>query len=612
MSPTSDKVPHEEGIPNFSSPYSVDTIDQIPTPLLSALVSLGPLVQITATLVKVITWQTSHSLSVLAILAWIVTCIWTRTVLQCLPVLLLVKLASDWFRIRTRQARRLTLDRKKKSRLLRRVKSKKTQSSEEEDSPEQPQEEDEEVLKRKVLDDEISLDDTLQNIITIQAWVVEIQHSLKNVLIYLDGTQSECIVTVLSVLLYAWPVWAFFLWWLGVSVFVGFVGALLIAYPSPMFQVAIQSLKDNRMLYHAAVSLYAYSVALVVSCRLLRPVFKPNKGIIARLSDWVKQLIGRANNEKQKAFGQMAPVDAEIVEKPSSKSEMVFQFEVFENQRWWLGMGWTTNMMPSERTAWTDNQLMPILSKEKFDLPEPTEANPTMRVITSKSWSWADSEWWVDMTKELDGKIDRNGWAYGNNAWHLFTSSPGLGTYTRRRRWCRRARLIERINEKAEQYRPKGSAKVTSIEKRYPYLHYTTPHKTLNDKQEKKKLAKVKQIANWLDNAVPGSPVPLGIDSLLSFIPFIGGFLGSILAMYQNFMIGIIPIIGGFLDMFYKANLWNAEALEDWLAHPGPILDPVTGSSAAVATQITWRQLTHDALHIFHSMVPFISPANKS
>ncbi|KAI9033878.1 hypothetical protein CLU79DRAFT_17532 [Phycomyces nitens] len=84
-----------------------------------------------------------------------------------------------------------------------------------------------------------------------------------------------------------------------------------------------------------------------------------------------------------------------------------------------------------------------------------------------------------------------------------------------------------------------------------------------------------------------------------------------LLNVFIDFIIGIIPFVGGFLDMFYKANLWNAEALEDWLVHPGPILDPITGESASVATQISWRQLTHDGLHIFHSLIPTISSANK-
>lgn len=99
----------------------------------------------------------------------------------------------------------------------------------------------------------------------------------------------------------------------------------------------------------------------------------------------------------------------------------------------------------------TDNQLVSITSKEGFQLPDAIEKvtylgpNKNIKQITKKVWSWADNDWWVDMTGELDGLIDHNGWEYGNNAWQNFTGIPTMQTFTRRRRWCRRARLVERI-----------------------------------------------------------------------------------------------------------------------------------------------------------------------
>lgn len=54
------------------------------------------------------------------------------------------------------------------------------------------------------------------------------------------------------------------------------------------------------------------------------------------------------------------------------------------------------------------------------------------------------------MTGELQGRVDRNGWEYGNNAWKQMSGIPGSHTYTRRRRWCRRARVVERRVEERE------------------------------------------------------------------------------------------------------------------------------------------------------------------
>jgi hypothetical protein len=109
-------------------------------------------------------------------------------------------------------------------------------------------------------------------------------------------------------------------------------------------------------------------------------------------------------------------------------------------------------MMPNERGPWTDSQLKPITNKDDFQLPEGdtkvtyrnVSEKETIKTTIHKTWTWADGDWWVDMTGELQGKVDQNGWEYGNNAWKQPSGMPGLQTFTRRRRWCRRARLVER------------------------------------------------------------------------------------------------------------------------------------------------------------------------
>jgi hypothetical protein len=87
--------------------------------------------------------------------------------------------------------------------------------------------------------------------------------------------------------------------------------------------------------------------------------------------------------------------------------------------------------------------LVAITSKEQFKLPQAVEKTTAGDKWTRKTWSWADNDWWVDMTGELDGKVDHGGWEYGNNAWQHMTGLPAIQTFTRRRRWCRRALLVE-------------------------------------------------------------------------------------------------------------------------------------------------------------------------
>ncbi|KAJ8653910.1 hypothetical protein O0I10_010478 [Lichtheimia ornata] len=215
--------------------------------------------------------------------------------------------------------------------------------------------------------------------------------------------------------------------------------------------------------------------------------------------------------------------------------------------------------------------------------------------------------------------------------------------------------IFNRLNlpERAERYRPRGTAQLTSIERQFPYLLHTTPKKTMNEKQRKKLQKKIERIAYWLDNAVPGSPIPLGIDSILGFIPFIGGFMGSLLSLYQvylstlfgiplwllmrmtislfiDFIIGLVPVVGAFLDMFYKANLWNYEALEDYLVHESQVphdnVPPPPSSSSSsgskdtkmnpryqdlASSEITWTQLGKDITQLGHTAMDYIPWSTK-
>lgn len=86
--------------------------------------------------------------------------------------------------------------------------------------------------------------------------------------------------------------------------------------------------------------------------------------------------------------------------------------------------------------------------------------------------------------------------------------------------------IFNRLNlpERAERYRPRGTAQLTSFERQFPYLLHTTPKKNMTDKQRKKLQRKIERIAYWLDNAVPGSPIPFGIDSLLVCTTFLTWF----------------------------------------------------------------------------------------
>ncbi|ODQ70148.1 hypothetical protein LIPSTDRAFT_38958, partial [Lipomyces starkeyi NRRL Y-11557] len=106
-----------------------------------------------------------------------------------------------------------------------------------------------------------------------------------------------------------------------------------------------------------------------------------------------------------------------------------FTYVVYENQRKWLGIGWTANLLAYERTAWTDEFLNECPSPDEFTLPDAEG--------TGMRWKWVDNQWRID---ESNG--DEEGWLYYDNTWKKPSKEDAFGKYTRRRRWIRNAELV--------------------------------------------------------------------------------------------------------------------------------------------------------------------------
>ncbi|KAF4900497.1 Peroxisomal membrane protein PEX30 [Colletotrichum fructicola] len=129
----------------------------------------------------------------------------------------------------------------------------------------------------------------------------------------------------------------------------------------------------------------------------------------------------------------------------SKDAGVKFTFIIYENQRRWVGLGWTQSMFAYERSAWTDEHNNPVPSRDTFELPE-VEDGSNMR------WRWVEgSKWRVDGVPDdgtepvdYDGEAGKNGWIYYDNKWQNGRrGSDGWGRWTRRRKWYRDAELVE-------------------------------------------------------------------------------------------------------------------------------------------------------------------------
>jgi len=102
-------------------------------------------------------------------------------------------------------------------------------------------------------------------------------------------------------------------------------------------------------------------------------------------------------------------------------------FLIFENQRWWPGKGWCSQMLPGERSPWSDDFGKVELRKESIILP-------------NKEW-----EWTVDWTFIVSANTDSEGWDYASRFKKFedpFRKKSFLHS-VRRRKWIRTCAKID-------------------------------------------------------------------------------------------------------------------------------------------------------------------------
>ncbi|QIW95074.1 hypothetical protein AMS68_000592 [Peltaster fructicola] len=147
-------------------------------------------------------------------------------------------------------------------------------------------------------------------------------------------------------------------------------------------------------------------------------------------------------------LSSLRSLSARSMAKSKDQEKVRFTFTIYENQRRWLGLGWTSSLMSYERPSWTDSQLNPVAEPDSFVLPE-TDQEGT-------EWRWVDESYWhtESVGHDTDSKSHRDdddeGWIYYDNSWQGGRATDGWGRYTRRRKWVRDAELIDLEQEAAQ------------------------------------------------------------------------------------------------------------------------------------------------------------------
>lgn len=146
----------------------------------------------------------------------------------------------------------------------------------------------------------------------------------------------------------------------------------------------------------------------------------PSKGLPSKLApDAVQEanLSAKTENESElsKAFRKPSLAINHRRSGSAKSAGVKFTFILYENQRRWVGLGWTNNLFAYERPAWTDEHNNAVPPKDEFELPEVDDGGH-MR------WRWAPrSTWRVDGVPDEYGPVDydgeegKNGWVYYDN-----------------------------------------------------------------------------------------------------------------------------------------------------------------------------------------------------
>ena len=133
---------------------------------------------------------------------------------------------------------------------------------------------------------------------------------------------------------------------------------------------------------------------------------------------------------KQSAYQEEASLAASAATKRRPDAPGVkFTFILYENQRRWVGLGWTTSLFAYERAAWTDEHLNPAPIKEEFELPDVEGGGAR--------WRWVEgSRWLVEGAGEYDegGTKSKSDATDGGQGWIYYDNKVLPPPYSRSRR----------------------------------------------------------------------------------------------------------------------------------------------------------------------------------
>lgn len=122
----------------------------------------------------------------------------------------------------------------------------------------------------------------------------------------------------------------------------------------------------------------------------------------------------------------------------STRLKQTVRFDILENERRWIGLGWSKLLFPGERANYCYETLM--LPAPNPQLEEDFVFPRFENVLYTYKWQWMDEKWTLD--SEYNHNKSKAGWVYFDTNWETPADEDGFSRYTRSRKWMRRAVLL--------------------------------------------------------------------------------------------------------------------------------------------------------------------------
>lgn len=275
-----------------------------------------------------------------------------------------------------------------------------------------------------------TIDEVLHTLHNITVKFELLLRPLRNVLIQKKNIIQMCLMSIILTPLQVFIVKTV----MTPQVFVWLLGVFLLTYHS------VASFVIRRLLWR---SLYVRYVAFYITGITAKS--HPGENIAIMNNTNFLTLSGSEHVNNSSLVDNSSPVEiigdfslVKSIRKSESYLEQNVLFEVLENERRWLGLGWSKFLMHGDRPPYCYLQSMtkiPPISNDQESFTFPTFEND----LYSYKWKWLDANWSID-TEFNKGKSS-NGWVYYDNRWSSDSYKDGFSRYTRSRKWDRAALL---------------------------------------------------------------------------------------------------------------------------------------------------------------------------